>query len=201
MPLASRLPASRAVGAPSEERVEVVPGGTSRTSRDEGFAAFMAKHQGDLLRTAWLLCGDANRAEELTQLALVRTYAAWPRASSGDPLAYARRVLVNLRVDTWRRRRREVLTSPERMPELGVPADRRADDRDQLVRALATLTTRQRRVIVLRHLLDLSESDVAAELGITVGTVKSTASRALAALRASMADDDRPLTSSPRRSS
>ncbi|WP_407342257.1 SigE family RNA polymerase sigma factor [Pengzhenrongella phosphoraccumulans] len=201
MPLVSRDPASRAIEAPSESRVEVVPVGTSRVSRDEGFAAFMASHQGDLLRTAWLLCGDAHRAEELTQQALVRTYAAWPRASGGDPLAYARRVLVNLRVDTWRRRRREVLTPPERMPDSGVPADGRADDRDQLVRALATLTTRQRRVIVLRHLLDLPESEVAAELGITVGTVKSTASRALAALRASMADDGRPSPSSPRRSS
>lgn len=94
-----------------------------------------------------------------------------------------------------------MLTSPERIPEKGVPADGRSDDRDQLVRALAALTTRQRRVVVLQHLLDLLGSEVAAELGITVGTVKSTVSRALATLRASMADDDRPLASSPRRSS
>ena len=94
-----------------------------------------------------------------------------------------------------------MLTFRERMPEKGVPADGRSDDRDQLVRALAAPTTRQRRVVVLRHLLDLQGSEVAAELGITVGTVKSTASRALATLRASMADDDWPLASSPRRSS
>ena len=83
----------------------------------------------------------------------------------------------------------------------GGPADGRSDDRDQLVRALAAPTTRQRRVVVRQHLLYLPESEVVAELGITVGTVKSTVSRALATLRASMADDDRPLASSPRRSS
>ncbi|HZL02835.1 MAG TPA: sigma factor [Cellulomonas sp.] len=72
----------------------------------------MARHQRDLLRTAWLLRGDAHRAEELAQQALVRTYAAWSRAGRGDPLAYARRVLVNLRVDTWRRRRRVLVDLP-----------------------------------------------------------------------------------------
>ena len=60
--------------------------GTSRRSRDEDFTAFVTDHQADLLRTAWLLCGDSHRAEELTQQALVRTYGAWSRAGAGDPL-------------------------------------------------------------------------------------------------------------------
>ena len=63
----------------------------------------------------------------------------------------------------------------------------RAGDRDQLARALATLTLRQRRVVVLRHLMDMSEAEVAADLGVSVGTVKSTASRALAELRTALA--------------
>ena len=160
-----------------------------RRAADEEFTAFVAAHQADLLRTAWLLVGDAHRAEELTQQALVRTYAAWSRAGAGDPLAYARRVLVNLRTDSWRRRRREVLVDelPEDAAGLGAhPArDTAADhaDRDRLVRALAALTPKQRRVVVLRHLVGLPEADVADHLGVSVGTVKSTSSRALALLR------------------
>lgn len=160
------------------------------TARDEEFAAFMAASTPALARTAWLLCGDLHLADELVQQALVRTYLAWPRARDRDPLAYARRVLANLRIDTWRRRRREVLVDPVDLPHgaRSSSADQHAD-RDQLVRALATLTTRQRRVVVLRHLEGLSETEVADDLGVSVGTVKSTASRALARLRDSLGDD------------
>lgn len=164
-----------------------------RRTADEDFTAFVAAHQADLLRTAWLLVGDAHRAEELTQQALVRTYAAWSRAGSGDPLAYTRRVLVNLRTDSWRRRRREVLVDalPEEAAGLGAPLARDAADdhadRDRLVRALAALTPKQRRVVVLRHLVGLPEAEVADHLGVSVGTVKSTSSRALALLRDALA--------------
>lgn len=158
----------------------------TRSATDEQFSAFVAEHGDDLLRTAWLLCGDAHRAEELTQQALVRTYAAWHRAQ--DPLAYARRVLANLRVDTWRRRRREVLTAPEDLPERARnDVHARTEDRDQLARALALLSPRQRRIVVLRHMIGMPEAEVAAELGVSVGTVKSTASRGLATLRAALA--------------
>ncbi|NTW40956.1 MAG: SigE family RNA polymerase sigma factor, partial [Cellulomonadaceae bacterium] len=61
----------------------------------------MAAAVGPLTRTAWLLCGDAHRAEELVQQTLVKTYLAWPRAREGDPLVYARRILANARIDTW----------------------------------------------------------------------------------------------------
>jgi RNA polymerase sigma-70 factor (sigma-E family) len=135
------------------------------------------------------------------QQALVRTYLAWPRARERDPLAYARRTLANLRVEVWRRRRREVLVEPSDVPERGEAssADVHAE-RDQLVRALARLSPRQRRVVVLRHFEGLSEREVAEDLGISVGTVKSTASRSLARLRAelapgSTAPDDSPTTS------
>ncbi|MBB2923291.1 SigE family RNA polymerase sigma factor [Cellulomonas cellasea] len=156
---------------------------------DAEFAAFMAEAAPALARTAWLLCGDVHQADELVQQALVRTYLAWPRARQRDPLAYARRTLANLRVETWRRRRREVLIDPADVPEHGdaSAADRHAE-RDQLVRALATLSGRQRRVVVLRHFEGLSEREVADDLGITVGTVKSTASRSLARLRAVLSE-------------
>src|SRR5450759_633117 len=104
--------------------------------RDDEFAAFMTAYSPALLHTAWLLCGDAHRAEELTQQALVKTYVSWARALRTDPLAYARRTLANQRIDTWRRTRREVLLAPEDMPSGAVTADTaRLVDRDLLARA------------------------------------------------------------------
>lgn len=153
--------------------------------KDTEFTRFMTTASPALARTAWLLCGDVHQADELVQQALVRTYLSWSHAREGDPLAYARRTLANLRIDTWRRRRREVLTDPVELPDHGDDRDSaRSHDRDALTRALATLTTRQRRVVVLRHFVGLSEREVADDLGISVGTVKSTASRALTQLRA-----------------
>lgn len=192
-----RVPGVTATTAASDEGHQTAPPGDhlvlpvrAGTARDEEFAAFMAASTPALARTAWLLCGDAHLADELVQQALVRTYLAWPRARDRDPLAYARRVLANLRIDTWRRRRREVLVDPVDLPH-GATASAAGQhaDRDQLVRALATLTTRQRRVVVLRHLEGLSEAEVADDLGVSVGTVKSTASRALARLRDSLGDE------------
>lgn len=178
---------------PAEARTrESVPVEVERDGRDAEFTAFVSAHQETLQRTAWLLCGDVHRAEELTQQALVRTYVAWHRARDGDPLAYARRVLVNLRTDTWRRRRRELLVSDhaEDAQPTGASheagADERLAQRDFLVRALSTLTRRQRRIVVLRHLVGLSEAEVAADLGVSLGTVKSVTSRALAQLRTTM---------------
>jgi RNA polymerase sigma-70 factor (sigma-E family) len=175
----------------SHDEVSVLPVGRAPRAGavDAEFTAFMQEHSATLLRTAWLLVGDAHRAEELVQQALVRTYASWSRARADDPLAYARRVLVNLRIDTWRRRRREVLSAPEDLPETGVSAGHGpSDDRDQLVRALSLLSPRQRRVVVLRHFVGLPEAEVAAELGVSVGTVKSTASRSLATLRRTLVE-------------
>jgi RNA polymerase sigma-70 factor (sigma-E family) len=158
--------------------------GTS-TSREAEFTAFVQDATPALARTAWLLCGNQHQAEELVQQALTRTYLSWAAAKRRDPLAYARRTLANQRIDTWRRRRREVLVAPEDVPDASSASlsDQHAE-RDQLVRALATLTTRQRRIVVLRHLEGLSEREVADDLGVSLGTVKSTASRGLAQLRA-----------------
>lgn len=161
------------------------------TDRDTEFTRFMTQASPALARTAWLLCGDVHQADELVQQALVRTYLAWSQARQGDPLAYARRTLANLRIDTWRRRRREVLTDPTTLPDHGDDRDAaRSHDRDQLTRALALLSARQRRVVVLRHFVGLSEREVADDLGISVGTVKSTASRALGQLRAVLEPSD-----------
>lgn len=150
------------------------------------FTAFAQANTPALYRIAYLLSGDEHRAKDLVQLALERTFKAWKKVADGDPFAYARRVLSTARIDTWRRTRREVLTDEPvlGLREASTPAsDAELAERDRLVRALLTLTVKQRRVVVLRYLLDRSEADTAAELGVSTGTVKSTASRALERLR------------------
>lgn len=165
------------------------------TDKNSEFTEFMRDARDPLHRMAFLLCGDRHRAEELTQQTFERCYRHWHKARQGDPLVYARRILANLRIDTWRRTRREVLAGPEDLlgeqPAVRGEAPggsassgtRNVEDRDAVVRALLQLPVKQRRVVVLRHLLDLSEHEVAAELRIPLGTVKSTASRGLSQLR------------------
>ena len=160
------------------------------------FTVFAQVSTPALYRIAYLLCGDEHRAKDLVQLALERTFKAWKKVGDGDPFAYARRVLATARIDTWRRTRREMLTDdPASSPgsnlrEMSAPAsDSGLAERDRLVRALLTLSVKQRRVVVLRYLLDRSEADTAAELGISAGTVKSTASRALERLRTLVVSD------------
>jgi hypothetical protein len=96
-------------------------------------------------------CGSAV-VDKLVQQALVRTYLAWNVAREREPLAYARRVLANLRIDDWRRTRREVLVSPQDLPDSaeGDGAEDRAVG-DELVWALQRPTPRRRRVVVLRY--------------------------------------------------
>jgi RNA polymerase sigma-70 factor (sigma-E family) len=160
-------------------------------SSDDDFDAFATQAWPRLRWSAYLLTGDRHLAEDLAQTALERTYARWRSVRREDALAYARRVLVNLNVD--RLRRRKVVEVSDVALAVVPTRDRDhvlVEDRDELVRLLASLTERERRVVVLRHYFDLSESQTAAELGIAPGTVKSALSRALAKLR--VHTDDRP---------
>lgn len=160
-----------------------VPAGSSK-DRDQQFEEFVAHVGPYLLRVALLLSGDLSHAEDLVQTTFERTYRSWASALRTDPRAYARKVLVNLRIDRWRSVRREVLTSPNALPQPTTPGHADiVDGRNDVVRALAALPLAQRRVVVLRHLLDLTESETARELDISVGTVKSHNARALARLR------------------
>lgn len=153
----------------------------------ETFEDFVHSCSYRLFRVGCLLTGgDTHRAEDLVADALARTYLAWPRVRSGDAFGYARRTLVNLHTDWWRRlRRRELITS--RLPEYADGTDHSGDVArwDSVMRSLRRLTHRERAVVVLRYFLDLTEKDTAAELGVSVGTVKSTNARALAKLRVS----------------
>jgi len=156
---------------------------------DEEFTEFARASAAGLRHAAYLLTGDLHAAEDAVQTALVRTYAAWRRVRRDDAFTYARRVMVNYLIDKWRRRLKEYAT--DTLPELsyGDIADEVAL-RHWLIGALSTLTLRERAVIVMRYLFDLPEAAVASELGITVGTVKSTSSRALAKMRVSAHGDD-----------
>jgi RNA polymerase sigma-70 factor (sigma-E family) len=153
------------------------------TAAEAEFEQFVAAAWPRLRWSAYLLCGDHHLAEDLTQTALARTYAAWRRIRRDDPTAYTRKVLVNLNIDRVRRRRfHEVAQqhAPERAVASGVGEVER---REELVTLLQGLAERERAVVVLRHYYDLSEAQVADELGIPRGTVKSTLSRALSKLR------------------
>jgi RNA polymerase sigma-70 factor (sigma-E family) len=150
--------------------------------RDEAaFRAFVEANGATLLHAARLLTGDHHHGEDLVQTALTRLYLKWERIDA--PLAYARKALVTAHIDSQRRRWWGERPS-EVLPEApGRDETAASESRDELRRLLAELAPRERAVVVLRYYCDLSEHDTAATLGIPVGTVKSTCSRALARMR------------------
>jgi RNA polymerase sigma-70 factor (sigma-E family) len=156
--------------------------------RYEGFREFVVARGRALSRSAYLLTGDHHLAEDLLQTALARTAGHWRRIADGDPEAYVRRAMVNVRTSWWRRRRysTEVLMDVNAMPPVAAVADSSETvvRRMALTAALSQLPARQRALIVLRFFDDLTEAQAAEALGCTVGTVKSQTHRALARLRA-----------------
>jgi RNA polymerase sigma-70 factor (sigma-E family) len=152
-------------------------------SHDE-FQEFVAARRTTLLRAAMMLTGDRADAEDLLQAALAKTYLAWDRINERAALeGYVRRVMVNINISWWRRRRLEEYPTDD-LPELPVADHARGSDlRDVVVRLLGRLSTRQRAAVVLRYYEDLTETEIAETLGVSVGTVKSTVSRAMARLR------------------
>jgi RNA polymerase sigma-70 factor (sigma-E family) len=175
--------------------------GADRAHAREDFDAFVATSADPLLRTAYLVTWDLGSAEDLVQECFVKVARRWSRIHAMDyPFAYARRILLNLALDDSRRRarqrseldRRGLLASREQRDERADRSLHLVDVADEVSAALATLAPRQRAVLVLRYLEDLPEADVAEALGCSVGTVKSTASRALERLRSlsSFADAD-----------
>lgn len=147
----------------------------------EGFDEWVAATAPRLHRTAFLLVGDWALAQDLVQHACASTWSRWSSVES--PEAYARSVMARTASAWWRRKwRGEVPTSS--LPEPFDDPWNDVDSRDAVGRALRSLPPKQRAVVVLRFFDDLSEADTATALGWPVGTVKSTTSRALAALRA-----------------
>ncbi|KJY33659.1 SigE family RNA polymerase sigma factor [Streptomyces sp. NRRL S-495] len=157
--------------------------GAKKAERDADFNAFVTGAWPRLMRTAFLLTGDRYLAEDVVQTALERTYAAWGRVTKADePYAYVRRIVINEHARRFRRRVPEQLVNavPERT---GPDGFARLDERAALLEALGTLPPGQRQAVVLRYWEDLSESQAAAAMGCSVGTVKSQASKGIAKLR------------------
>ncbi|WP_127481166.1 SigE family RNA polymerase sigma factor [Nocardioides pantholopis] len=148
---------------------------------DLEFEQFVLAAWPRLRRAAYLLSHDTDEADDLVQTALAATYARWRTVRKDDAYAYVRRAVVNAYLDSLRRRRPVPV---ERDPDRSVPADSTVDERSELTELLAPLSPRERTIIVWRYYLDTPEAEVADRLGVSTGTVKSTASRALARVRA-----------------
>jgi RNA polymerase sigma-70 factor (sigma-E family) len=153
---------------------------------ERAFTAFVDTFGDELLRIGVLLTSDRGAAEDVYQETLQRLAANWSRID--NPRAYSRRILTNVVIDRMRSRARR----PRETELVGVtePPDPRAGDalvaaeiRPALLAALDALTPTQRAVVVLRYFDDRSEAEVAELLGVSVGTVKATASRSMAQLR------------------
>jgi|tagenome__1003787_1003787.scaffolds.fasta_scaffold20432263_2 RNA polymerase sigma-70 factor (sigma-E family) len=152
---------------------------------EAAFRAFVAARSTALLHTARLLTADPHAAEDLVQETLARLVPRWRRLD--DPEAYARTTMHRLQISRWRRL--AILREHSRASvddDLGAGRDdagAAADDRVVLAAALRRLTPRQRGVLVCRYVEDLDERTTAELLGISIGTVRSTAHRSLARLR------------------
>jgi RNA polymerase sigma-70 factor (sigma-E family) len=151
---------------------------------DEEYQEFAVSRAASLHRTAYLLCGDWHLADDLVQETFVLAYRHWRRVRrAGSPNAYVRRILVNEFNSHWKRYGAlPVKADPDlygiAVPDISDEVVSRAD----LLRALSSLTARQRATVVLRYLEGMSERETAAVMRCSEGTVKSQASRALNAL-------------------
>jgi len=151
------------------------------------FAEFVAQSLPALLRFGHVLTGNPQEAEELVQEALAKSLRRWRRVRVADPVAYVRRAMVNTHLSQWRRwsARIQLGDVPESFSDdAGL---QRSEEWDALRRALALLPARQRAVLVLRYFEDLPDPAIAALLACRTSTVRSLASRGLAALRPLMA--------------
>ena len=153
--------------------------------RDADFAAYMQARQPSLLRTAYLLTGDRHTAEDLVQTAFAKLYLSWDRVrDQGSMDGYLRRILVNENNSLWRRGWKKREHATDELPEPTPHVDEHDHGRSGALWDLVqTLPKKARAVLVLRYYEELSEAETAEVLGISVGTVKSQTSRALAALR------------------
>ncbi|SDH44866.1 RNA polymerase sigma-70 factor, sigma-E family [Actinokineospora alba] len=159
------------------------------TDRDNEFVDYVKARGAALRRTAFLLCGDWHRAEDLVQSALLKLFRAWPKIRADDAVdAYARKILVRTAIDESRRLWRKREWGADDLPEVAAPHE----DHDGALdarRALGRLPVRQRAAVVLRYWEDLPVEEVAQLLGCAEGTVKSQCAKGLASLRRMLRDE------------
>ncbi|MET8151896.1 SigE family RNA polymerase sigma factor [Actinoplanes sp. NPDC049668] len=156
------------------------------------YEEFADSRLGALLRYAVMLTGDEHTAQDLVQETMVRVQLNWRRVARSDsPDGYVRKMLTNqfidLRRGSWLKR---VLLRAEPAPVRAQPGDHADEtaERDRVWSMLAGLPRQQRAALVLRYYEDLPDGDIAEVLGCAVGTVRSSISRALAALRTELVE-------------
>ena len=165
-------------------------GDRGRHIADDGFGEVFVEHHGSVLKLAVLLCGDRHVADEITADVFARVLPKWRTGSVENPLQYLRRAVVNEVRSRHRRRFHERRAIARYSTQINAETESPETDRDPLLAALAQLPVRQRTVVVLRYHDDVSEADVAQILGVSVGTVKTHSSRALAHLRRILEEDE-----------
>src|SRR5215207_6823168 len=156
-------------------------------TRDEAFMEFVRARSLSLRRTAYLLCGDWSSGDDLVQEALAKVYVAWPRIAATEAALSYTRTMLRTYLNEKRKWRREV--------NLADVPEHPTDDQDTaltvtLSALLRELPTKQRAVLVLRFYQDLSVPQIADELGIPEGTVKSQLSRGLATMRVRLGEPE-----------
>jgi RNA polymerase sigma-70 factor (sigma-E family) len=156
------------------------------SSGGSGFAEVYRVHRPGLVKLAAFIVGDQAAGEDVVQDVFTALHQRWDMlADQGDPLPYLRTAVVNGCRSAIRRRGRAQRQAGHDSPSPPLSAEESvllSEDRQQMLAALARLSRRRREVLVLRFYAGLSEAEIAATLGISPGTVKSTAARGLAAL-------------------
>lgn len=177
--------ASPRPGVPSARVVEPDEAATRAGRIDEhAFRDYVRGRGRALLRTAYLLTGNLADAEDLVQSALAKTYLARNRIVDRGALdSYVRRAMVNTQISWWRRRRLEEFPTDEIPDQAAADYPVSTDLQESLRRAIDRLPQRMRAAVMLRYYEDMTEAEVAEVLGVSLGTVKSTVSRAVAKLR------------------
>ncbi|RKT84290.1 RNA polymerase sigma-70 factor, sigma-E family [Saccharopolyspora antimicrobica] len=150
---------------------------------EDDFAEFVRVALPGLMRYGHALTGNPHDAADLVQAVLEKVGARWAKVNRNcaDPTAYVRKAMANTHVSRWRRTRRETLLAD--FPDMPAYAQPDRLENEPLWQALRSLPPRQRAVVVLRYYEGLSEAEIAESLGVSCGTVKSQASKAMASLR------------------
>lgn len=192
MTVAGRRAALRGAQGPSRP----ADGGPAAVSdgvqADEFVSDLYQAHALALARAAKLLLGDQPSAEDVVQDAFLSLYQALPRLKDHDQiLPYLRAAVINRSRSVLRARRRDVLRRVQHEPPMSSAesAAMVSEDRRVVLAAVARLPRRAREVLVLRYYLDLADQEIAAALGVSRGTVSSTASRALAAIARELSEE------------
>jgi RNA polymerase sigma-70 factor (sigma-E family) len=160
------------------------PGGSRAGDDDTAFREYVLARGTALLRMAIMLTGNRADAEDLVQAALAKTYLAWDKINDRAALdAYVRRAMVNTHISWWRRRKLEEFPTDELPDQVVADPAHESDMAEVVRRALDRLPQRMRAAVMLRYFEDMTEPEIAEALGISLGTVKSTVSRAVARLR------------------